>query len=250
MRPLEARVRAFGRVKLMFLIAAMVASAMVAPVGLRSTSAQDDFSVQTRAQILHASPDLGKVEVFINNDEVLDEFEYGDLSDWIDIDPGSSRLTITYDRAGFNYAAFDAVYPVPAGNDYYVVISDAIVMTSVVDRSPIDGGSARVRVAQGAVDLPSIDVKVTQGDIELATDLTYPRSTEYESIPPGTYDIEVTLSDTGESVMTQSGVVLDGNTVYELVIMGEPGNDDKPLEIRTLSDTTIEQVEATPSPTS
>jgi Domain of unknown function (DUF4397) len=229
------------------LIATVIVSALAAPLGLRSASAQDDFSVQTRVMILHASPDLGKVEVFINNDEVLDEFEYGDLSDWIDIDPGSSRLTITYDRAGFNYAAFDAVYPVPAGNDYYVVITDAIVMTSVVDRSPVDGGSARVRVAQGAVDLPAIDVKVTPGDIELAADLTYPRSTDYESIPPGTYDIEVTLSDTGESVMTQSGVVLDGNTVYDLVIFGEPGDDDKPLEIRTLSDTTIEQADATPT---
>jgi hypothetical protein len=250
MRPKAVRPGFYGRAKLGLLISALIALAVAAPVGLKTTSAQDDITIETRVQILHASPDLGKIEVHINNDEVLDEFEYGDLSDWIDIEPGSNRLTITYDRAGFNYAAFDAMYPIPAGNDYYVIITDSIVITTAVDRSPIDGGSARVRVTQGAVDLPAINVNLTQTDVELAADLAYPKSTDYELVPPGTYDIEVTLSDTGESVMTQSGVTLDGNMVYDLVIMGQPDDDDKPLEIRVLSDTTVEPAatpEATPT---
>jgi hypothetical protein len=224
-----------------------VIAAVTAPIGLGSTAAQDEFTVETRVQVLHSSPDLGQVEVFINNDEVLDEFEYGDQSDWIDIDPGSNRLTITYDRAGFNYAAFDTMYPVPAGNDYYVIISDAIVIAQVVDRTPIADGGARVRVVQAAVDLPAVNVTATQGNLTFATELNYPRSSEYASVPDGTYDIEVTLADTGESVLTQSGVVLDGKMVYDLVIMGEPGDDDKPLEIRSLVDTTAERAASTPT---
>ena len=63
--------------------------------------------------VLHASPTLGKIEVHINYDEVVDEFTYGEQSDWIDFQPGGARVTITADRAGFNYAIFDAVYPAP-----------------------------------------------------------------------------------------------------------------------------------------
>ena len=92
---------------------------MLGPVGVQSAVAQDDLAIQTRVTILHASPDLDKVEVHINYDEVADEFTYGQLSDWIDFQPGGARVTITADRAGFYYAVFDAVYPAPADNDYY-----------------------------------------------------------------------------------------------------------------------------------
>ena len=44
------------------------------------------------------------------------------------------------------------------------------------------------------------------------------------------------------------GLVLEGNMVYELVIMGEIGDDDKPLEIRPLSNTTDQLVGGTPTP--
>jgi hypothetical protein len=222
---------------------------LLAPLGLQPVEAQDQSAFETRVQILHASPDLGKVEVHINYDEVVDEFEYGDMSDWINIDPGSNRFTITYDRAGFNYAAFDVVYPVPAGNDYYVIISDAIVMSSVVDRTPVSGGGARVRVDQAAVDLPAVNVTASPANASLATELAYPRSSDYVSVPAGTYDIEVTVAGTGESILTMPGMVFDDNMVYSLVIMGEPGDDDKPLEIRTLVDTTVGTTNATPAAT-
>ena len=116
---MNKRVRTSGiykrSVTAMLVIASMMLG-LLAPIGLQSAVAQDSASIQTRVQIMHASPDLGKVEVAINYDTKLDEFTYGKVSDWIDIQPGSNRVTITEDRAGFNYAVFDAMYPVPAGN--------------------------------------------------------------------------------------------------------------------------------------
>jgi len=223
----------------LFLVISVV-GALLAPAGTQLAAAQDDVAIQTRVQILHAAPSMGKVEVHINNDEVVDEFEYGDVSDWTDLEPGSNRVTITQDRAGFNYAVFDAMYPVPAGNDYYLIISDSIVMTSVVDRSSIPDGTARVSVAQSSVDLPQVNVSATKGNVTFATQLTYPRQSDYVTVPAGTYDIEVKLADTGEVVFTAPGVVLDGNMVYDLVIMGRPNDTDKPLEIRSLVDTTTD----------
>jgi hypothetical protein len=144
-------------VSFLAMVIALVA-ALVAPIGMSQTSAQTDVVIQTRVQVLHASPSLGKVEVFFNDNEELDEFNYGDQSDWIDIDPGSVRVTITADRAGFNYAVYDAVYPAPAGNDYTLIISDALILASAVDRSPSLDGLARVQVVQASVDLPAVNV--------------------------------------------------------------------------------------------
>jgi hypothetical protein len=219
----------------------------VAPIGLRSAAAQDSLDIQTRVMILHASPDLGKVEVFINNEEVLDEFEYGDQSEFIDFEPGGPRVTITADRAGFNYAVFDATYPAPAGNDYYLIISDALVLGGVFDRTPVPDGGARVQIVQGSVALPAVNVEATGANVSFATQLAYGRTSESQAIPAGTYDIAVTLADTGEEAVTQTGVALDGNSSNVLVIMGEPGDEDHPLEVRALVNTTTEDG-GTPTP--
>ena len=60
-------------------------------------------------------------------------------------------------------------------------------------------------------------------------------------------DIEVSLADTGDVVLTQTGMVLEGNMVYQLVIMGSVGDENHPLEVRSISDTTKSE-DATPTP--
>ena len=82
--------------------------------------------------------------------------------------------------------------------------------------------------------------------MSFATQLAYARTSEYVVVPAGTYDFEVTLADTGQSALTAPGIVLEGNTTYDLVLMGEPNDSDHPLEIRPLMTTTSERVEGTP----
>jgi hypothetical protein len=228
------------RVGMVVLLAATMVASVSGPVAVQPAAAQDDLSIQTRVQVLHADPGLDKVEVHINNDEVLDEFTYGQLSDWIDFQPGGARVTITADRAGFNYAVFDAVYPAPAGNDYYLIITNPLVIGGVFDTNPIPDRGARVRIVQGSVALPAVNVTANGESNALARQLPYAASSVYNVLPAGTYDIEVTLADTGESVLTAAGMVLEGNTTYDLVLMGQPGDEDHPLELRPLSDTTRE----------
>lgn len=230
-----------GRAGFTILMVVTLMTTLLGPVGARTAAAQDDLSIQTRVRILHASPELGKVEVHINYDEVVDEFTYGQESDWIDFQPGAARVTITADRAGFNYAVFDAVYPAPAGNDYYLVISSALVLAGAFDRSPIPDGGARVVVLQGSVALPAVNVTAKGEDTAWATQLGYGRTSEAAIVPAGSYDLEVTLAEGGDVAISAPGVALDANTTNVLVIMGEPNDTDHPLEIRNLSDTTDER---------
>ena len=227
-------------------LAAMMVATLLAPVAQQSAAAQDDLAIQTRALIMHASPSLDKVEVHINYDEIVDEFTYGQMSDWTEFTPGAPRVTITADRAGFNYAIFDAVYPAPADNDYYLVISEALVLAGAFDRSPVPDGGARVTVVQGSVALPPVNVTATGEDAAWATELGYGRTSEAAVVPAGTYDLEVTLADSGDVAISTPGLVLEGNSSYVLVIMGQPNDTDHPLEVRALVDTTEERT-ATPT---
>jgi hypothetical protein len=230
------------------LMAVTMVATLLAPVAQQSAAAQDDLAIQTRVIILHAAPSLGKVEVHINYDEITDEFTYGQMSEWTDFQPGAARVTITMDRAGFNYAIFDAVYPAPAGNDYYLVISDALVLAGTFDRNPVPDGGARVVVLQASVALPAVNVKATSEESAWATQLGYGRTSEAATVPAGTYDVEVALADSGDVAVTAPGVALDGNTSNVLVVMGEPNDTDHPLEVRQLTTTTDERSSATPTP--
>ncbi len=232
----------FGR-PLVVLIAVMALAAFVAPAGLRQALAQETptaapINVQTRGLFLHASPSLGKIEVHVNWEEKLDEFEYGDLSDWIDLPPGATEISFTYDRGGFNYMAFDAIYPIPAGGDYYAVISDQIVITGAFDKAPVREGTARVRVVQGSVSLPAVNVTASGTNLEIAKGLQYPRTSEYVEVPAGAMSLDITLADSGQAALTGASVTLNPDMVYELVIMGNANDGDHPLEIRTLENTT------------
>ncbi len=204
--------------------------------------AQDENSgFDTRVRFLHANINEGDFEIALNGDGVLDEFSYGSLSDWIPIDPGTVQVTITEDRAGINTVFFDTVYPVPAGNDYLVVITDALVLSTAVDRSPIRDGAARVHVAHAAVDLPAVNVIATGTDTTLASQLSFAQTSDYVEVPAGSVDIDVRLAETGESAFTQTGIPLTGGMVYSLVIVGAPGDDDHELMIVPVDDTTFEQ---------
>jgi len=213
---------------------------LLMPLAMQTAVAQEatTVDVQTRAVFLPASPNLGEVELSLNWETQLEEFGYGDLSDWVDVPPGAVEVTINAERRGFNYMVFDAVYPAPAGNDYYMVVTEQLVVGGAFDRNPIPDGGARVQVVQGSVSLPAVNVVATGTDANWATQLQYPRTSEATVVPAGAYNLEVRLDGSDEVVLTVPNVTLAGDTVNELVIMGNANDSDHPLEIRVLSDTT------------
>jgi hypothetical protein len=221
-----------GRGLVTLLFVTLTTIGLVAP---GTATAAQDTGLETRVQFLHAAPDLGKIEVAINDDERLDEYEYGQTSEWLDIEPEMVRVTISEDRAGFNWWVFDGVYPVAAGNDYYVVITDPTVIATQVDRAPLPADTARVQVLHGSGDTTAVDVAVADGEV-LLEDLRYAGRSNAVEVPVGTYDLEFRASDTGDPLLSAPGITLEAGKVYQLVMMGIPGSQDHPLTLTTLVD--------------
>lgn len=233
------------RLRLGTVISSLLLLAIAAPLGITSASAQD-AQILTRVQFLHAGTDLGDVEVHLDGESTLDNFSYGDQSEWIEVDPGSVQMTMTADRRGFNYMLFNAVYPVPAGNDYFVVITDEVVITGVFDTSPVLGDGSHVQFTQASVDTPRVNVTVSGESAALATNLGFARTSDPAPLPPGTFDIDVTLADSGEEALSVPGVEIDASKSYVFVLMGDPGDDDKPLTMVILETDLAASDEATP----
>ncbi len=225
------------------LVTLLVLVAIVSPLGAANVTAQDADPLATRVQFLHAATDVGDVEVHINNNNELDEFAYGDVSEWIDIDPGTARVTITADRTGFNYVIFDAVYPVPAGNDYYVDISDALILAGAFDTSALPADTGRVQVTHASINSPAVNIAISGSDTTIP--LSYPRTSDALEVPVGTYDFDIQLEETGESIAMVTGFTVEAGTSYQLVAVGDPTSDDKPVEVKVLESDAISS-EASP----
>ena len=233
---------ALGRATAALFALFLATGALVAPVAAAQDATATSVNIQTRAMFLHAAPNLGEVEVALNWETQLEEFGYGDVSDFVDVPPGAVEVSITHDRRGFNYLAFDAIYPAPAGNDYFCVITDQIVITGTFDTSPVLDGGARVSVVQGSLSLPAVNVVATKSDVQFTSDLQYPRTSDAVVVPAATYELQINLADTGETVATIPNVTLDGNSVYQLVIMGNLGDEDQPLTITPLENSATDSL--------
>ena len=121
-----------------------------------------------------------------------------------------------------------------------------LVWGGVFDTSPIPDDGARVRIVQGAVSLRPVNVTANNKTVEFAEDLGYSSASDSTVVPAGTYDFDVTQAGTAETLLTAPGVVLEANTTYELVIMGNPAMPTTRSELRPLADTTRQQ--PTPAP--
>ena len=225
---------------------ALLLLATVMPVA-DSAIAQDADPFATRVQFLHAATDAKELEVHINNDEVLDEFGYGDVSDWIEVDPGTVRLTITADRAGFNYILFDGGYPVPAGNDYFVVITEASIVAGVFDQSAAPADTGRVQVTHASIASPALNIVVSGTDQTFT--VSYSQTSEALDLPVGAYDLDFQLAETGESVGSLTGFTVAAGSSYQLVAIGDPTSSDQPFEVKVLETTASTGGEATPAAT-
>ncbi len=222
----------------LLLVATMLAT-LLAPAGA-APAVQETSSPRTRVKVLHADPSVEEFAVFIDGVEVLEDFAYGQASDWIDVAPGSARVTITADRAGFNLVVYDMVYPVPAGYDYSLIITEALVYGDVFDTRPVPKGRARVRLVHATFAVPAVEVTAEGATEAFTTEVAYPQTSDYEIVPAGLYNFEVTLADLGDVVLTDPDVDLKEGRVYDLVLMGQPGDANHPLKLRPISATTRE----------
>ncbi len=226
---------------------ALLLLAIFAPVAATGASAQDSDALATRVQFLHGATDIGEVEVHINGQGELEEFGYGDVSDWVDIEAGAVQVTITAERTGFNYILFDAVYPAPAGNDFYLVISDALILAGAFDTAALPADTGRVQFTQASVSTPAVNVVISGMDTPVS--IAYPKTSEAMDIPAGSYDLDIQLAETGDSVAAVTGFTVEAGKSYELVIIGDPTSSDKPVEVKVLQTDTIAASEATPEAT-
>ncbi|MBX0297166.1 DUF4397 domain-containing protein [Haloarcula nitratireducens] len=180
-----------------------IAAAGTAPAIAGVASAHDDddyeddndYDEDALVRAVHASPDAPDVDVYVDGDRVLKDVEYGTISDYLRVEPDEYEVKITAagDR---DTVVFEDDLELEEDEAYTVVATgelaedDFEVFVYEDDRS-IRRDRARVRVIHASPDAPDVDVTLDEGDAVLIEDLEFGEASDYLTVKPGRYELEV-----------------------------------------------------------
>ena len=182
-------------------------------------------------QVLHASPDAPAVNVLLDGQAALTEFDYRAGSGWVVLEEGSYSIQVDGILPGGDLTVIgpvdidferDRTYTIAAVNDV-LNIEPVIIEQS---NEAVSAGAARVVVLHASADAPTVDVYATAPGADLTASAPLDTISFKEQIGPaevtaGDYQIRVTAAGDPTAVVYDSGTVnlADG---ADLVIAAVP----------------------------
>lgn len=173
--------------------------------------------------VVHASPDAPNVDIYLDGQLALSNLAFGWYGGWVAVPAGDHQVQVTATGTAPDTAVIDATVTVESGMAYHIAatgyLAEITPQIYQADVSPVDEGSARVRVIHTVPDAPAVDVAVTGGDV-LIPNLAFPSASDYLTVPAGTYDLEVRIAGSADVALPLPGTSFDANTVYEIFAIG------------------------------
>jgi hypothetical protein len=210
------------------------AGAGIVTVG--ANSAESGASEHAQLRVAHLSPDAPAVDVLVNGSAVLEGVEFGTISDYLQVPAG--ERTVTIQTSENETVVFEGDVTVEAGTAYTVAavgeVSEETFRPEIYmdDFEVPSEDNSSVRLIHASPDAPPVDVTVEESGAVLYDNVTFSNSSDYVTVPAGTYTLEVrpaTADNDGEVVDTFQ-VTVEGGTVYSAVAAGYLSPDDEPSD--------------------
>lgn len=172
-------------------------------------------------RVVHASPDAGNVDVYVDGSKLLSNFTFGTVTDYVSVAAASHNIQVTPAGKDVSAAVITQSVSVDAGMAYTVAAigttSSGFALTAFVDNNQIsDGSMAKVRVYHLSPDAGPVDVSA--GGQKLISGLTYKNASDYLTVPATSYNFMVIATDSNSQVPLSA--TLSGNMVYSVFAVG------------------------------
>lgn len=185
--------------------------ALVAVSLLQAEPAFADSNAFVR--VIHASPEAGAVEVFVDGKKLLPDFKFGTVTDYVAVAAGAHKIEVAPTGQPASAAVISQSVSVDAGVPYTVAAigtkASGFSLQAFVDENRTTADKAKVRVYHLSPDAGPVDVAT--GGNKVITGLDYKQASAYLMVPAGSYTFDVTATEANATVQTsaslKSGVV-------------------------------------------
>ncbi|MFG0285228.1 MAG: DUF4397 domain-containing protein [Phycisphaerales bacterium JB039] len=193
-----------------------VSSALALLAAAGAAAAQD-----ARVRAVHASPDAPAVDIAVDGAKAIFDLGFTQATDYLGLPAATYNFQVTPAGATMP-VVIDADVPLAAGATYSIAAVNtlsAIEPLVLVDDNTIVPGQARVRFVHASPDAPAVDIALTGGGVVFA-DTAFKGASDYLTLAPGDYDLEVRLAGTSTVVLDLPTLSIGGDTVYTVWAMG------------------------------
>ncbi len=171
-------------------------------------------------RIIHASPDVGTADIFLDGAKLLSSFNFGAITDYASIPAGPHKVQIALVGKGINAAAIAQTLTVSPGTAYTVAAigtnATGLSLQVFVDNNVIAPDKTKVRVYQLAPNIGSISV-ATKGST-LTTGVAYQQASQYLTLPQGSVTFDVSAPQVNTTL--SKAATLTANTVTSIFVVG------------------------------
>lgn len=182
-------------------------------------------------RIVHASPDAPAVRVLVDGEAVTPELTYGAATEYIDLTAGDHQVQVV--PADSDAAIIDQTVTLGGWtSSILAVVGDLAniqLLQQAVDVSETEPGQARVRLLNADPQGANLGLGIAGSQDTLVGGTGFPNASDYAAVDPGTYDIELRNTDSGEVVTSASGFAVESGQVYDLIALGASGGGQQTL---------------------
>lgn len=179
-------------------------------------------SATARVRIIHASPDMPPVDVFVDNEPVLRNVAFAAISEYQNLPAGSHTIAVAPAGQGIGAAAASERLDFQAGTTYSVaavLLNNRNFVQFTDDLSAPPEGKARVRVLHFSPDAPGADVEVVNGPT-LVQNVAFGTASAYLTVDAAAYDLRLVTAGNNTVIVQLPNTTLSAGTIYDVMAIG------------------------------
>lgn len=171
-------------------------------------------------RIIHASPDVGTADIFVDGAKLLSSFQFGAVTGYVAIPPGPHKVQIALVGKGIGGSVLSQTLSVTPGLAYTVAAigshQTGPSLEVFVDSNYVVPGSTKVRIYNLSPNAGA--VSVSNGSNKLLSSLAYQQASNYLALSAGSYTFNVAASSPSTNLSLPS--TLKANTVQSIFLVG------------------------------
>lgn len=184
-------------------------------------------------RLVHASPDVGVVAVFVDGQQMMDgnqvlaSFQYASVTEYAPLPAGSHTIQIAALGQGANAAMLSQTLTLQPNTAYTVAVigtkASGISFQVFPDDNGVVGNMAKFRFYHLSPDIEP--VAITTNGQKVVQNLAYPQASTYVPLPAGTHTFLLTA--TGQQANESFSVTLNPWTVTSIFAIGQLNGPQK-----------------------
>ncbi|CAN5815266.1 hypothetical protein BH24CHL4_BH24CHL4_10590 [soil metagenome] len=211
----------------LMLLAAMLVVSAIAPGQL--VIAQDsETEADGSVRFIHASPDAPAVDILLDGAPVAQGIEFGIATEYAAVSPGDHNVQVVPAGESAAAALIDETIGVDSGEAYTVVVANLLaeleLQTFQSNTSGLPEGQSRIRAVSLSPDAGDLDIFRVGGD-QWFDNVSFGEDTEHHDVDAGTYDLEIRLHDSDQTLLSAPGFAVGNGNEHTLYILGRQSDE-------------------------